>query len=156
MSPLLYCECDMCGLALKETEKEKKAKSRYSFNNAMKNEIFTRENFFHEISDEWVETFSKSFIHTKKSHSILFRHVTISRRNAFFIDFAVIVWKSIECDSICHFTILHSSGLCAASFTLILGSLYPSTHITVICYFFISYPFLSLMTKLSTWGWWEL
>ena len=55
----------MCGLALKETEKEKKAKSRYSFNNAMKNEILTRENFFHEISDEWVETFSKSFIHTK-------------------------------------------------------------------------------------------
>lgn len=156
----------MCGLALKEIGRVKKAKSRYSFNNAMKNEIFTRENFFHEISDEWVETFSKSFIHshtTKKTHSIrsfyrlllpLFRHVTISRRNAFFIDFAVIVWKSIECDSICHFTISHSSGLCAASFTLILGSLYP----TVICYFFISYPFLFFhwWQSYQLEGWWEL
>lgn len=59
----------MCGLALKEIGRVKKAKSRYSFNNAMKNEIFTRENFFHEISDEWVETFSKSFIHTQQKKS---------------------------------------------------------------------------------------
>lgn len=123
---------------------------------------FLREkiSFTRSPMSEWVETFSKSFIHTTKKISFyrlllpLFRHVTISRRNAFFIDFAVIVWKSIECYSICHFTISHSSSLCAASFTLILGSLYP----TVICYFFISYPFLFFhwWQSYQLEGWWEL
>lgn len=56
----------MCGLALKEIGRVKKAKSRYSFNNAMKNEIFTRENFFHEISDELRPFPSHSFIQTTK------------------------------------------------------------------------------------------
>lgn len=155
MSPLLYCECGMCGLALKEIGRVKKAKSRYSFNNAMKNEIFTRENFFHEISDELRPFPSHSFTHNKKnlllsSPSPSFSACHNQQKKCIFYRFCS---NSVKINRIW----FHLSFYDLAFFRLMCGFFYAHFRIFVsncnlLFFHFLSFSFLSLMTKLSTWG----